>query len=136
MVVTSSGNSGDDKVTYPARYSATMQATLGGGLISVGSEDLSQKKSSFSTYGSLDLLAPGEAVKSMFPGNQFTNATGTAFAAPMVSGAVALAMSAGRTDPVALYKSIKSSATVPSDTLYSGQLGNGTLNLGKLMVSK
>ncbi|WP_407569596.1 S8 family serine peptidase [Deinococcus altitudinis] len=136
MVVTSSGNSGDDKVTYPARYSADMQATLGGGLISVGSEDLFQKKSSFSTYGNLDLLAPGEAVKSTFPGNQFTKATGTSFAAPMVSGAVALAMSSGRTDVIALYKSMKSSATVPIDTLYSGKLGNGTLNLGKLMVSK
>lgn len=136
MVVTSSGNSGDDQVTYPARYSADMQSSLGGGLISVGSEDLLQKKSKFSTYGSLDLLAPGEAVKSTFPGSQFTKATGTSFAAPMVSGAVALAMGGGRTDVIALYRSLKSSATVPIDPLYSGKLGNGTLNLGKLMVSK
>jgi thermitase len=136
MVVASSGNSGDDKVTYPARFSADMQAALGGGLFSVGSEDLSQKKSKFSTYGSLDLLAPGEAVRTTFPGNQFTNATGTSFAAPMVSGAVALAMSSGRTDVIALYQSMKSTATLPVDSLYSGGLGSGTMNLGKLMVSK
>ncbi|MGY2894298.1 S8 family peptidase [Deinococcus sp. UYEF24] len=136
MVVTSSGNSGDEQVTYPARYSADMQTSLGGGLISVGSEDLSQKKSKFSTYGSLDLLAPGEAVKSAFPGNRFASATGTSFAAPMVSGAVALAMANGRTDVIALYKSMKSSATAPTDPFYIGKLGSGTLNLSKLMGSK
>ncbi len=136
MVVASSGNSGDDKVTYPARYSADMQATLGGGLLSVGSENLLEQKSSFSTYGSLDLVAPGEAVRTTFPGNQYTNATGTSFAAPIVSGALALAMANGRTDVIALYKSMKSTTTLPVDALYNGELGSGTMNLGKLMVSR
>jgi hypothetical protein len=54
----------------------------------------------------------------------------------MVSGAVALAMSSGRTDVIALYQSMKSTATLPVDSLYSGGLGSGTMNLGKLMVSK
>ncbi len=136
MVVASSGNSGDNKVTYPARSSGEMQASLGGGLISVGSENLAQQKSSFSTYGSLDLLAPAEAVKTTFPGNKFTRATGTSFAAPMVSGEVALAMSNGRTDPIALYRAIKLNALLPLDLLYLGQLGNGTPNFYKLMVNR
>ena len=136
MVVTSSGNSGDSNVSYPARYAPDMQLALGGGLISVGSISLDDKKSSFSTCGlSLDILAPGEAVATTFPNSQRTTATGTSFAAPMVSGAVALAMSNGRTNVVALYKSIRASATAPTDPLFWSQMGSGTLNIGKLMVT-
>ena len=137
MIVTSSGNSGDENVTYPARYSTDMQTLLGGGLISVASVSSTDKKSSFSTYGpSINLLAPGEAVASTFPNGQTTNATGTSFAAPMVTGAVALAMGSGRTDPIALYKAMMLSATAPTDLLYLNLLGKGTLNMGKLMVTK
>lgn len=136
MVVASSGNSGDSNVSYPARYAPDMQLALGGGLISVGSISLDDKKSSFSTCGlSLDILAPGEAVATTFPNSQRTTATGTSFAAPMVSGAVALAMSNGRTNVVALYKSVRASATAPTDPLFWSQMGSGTLNVGKLMVT-
>ncbi len=136
MVVASSGNSGDNNISYPARYAPDMQLALGGGLISVGSISLGNSKSSFSTCGpSLDMLAPGEAVVTTFPNSQLTSATGTSFAAPMVSGAVALAMSKGRTNVVALYKSMKASATAPTDPLFWSQMGSGTLNIGKLMVT-
>ncbi|WP_293910963.1 S8 family serine peptidase [Deinococcus sp.] len=137
VVVASSGNSGDENVSYPARLSGDMQASLGGGLISVGSVNLDDKKSGFSTYGpSIDLVAPGEAVATAFPGNQRTNATGTSFAAPMVSGAAALAIASGKRDVVALYKALKATATVSNDASYSGRLGKGTLNIGKMMVSR
>ena len=136
MVVASSGNSGDNNVSYPARYAPDMQLALGGGLISVGSIGLDDKKSGFSTCGlSLDILAPGEAVATTFPNSQRTTATGTSFAAPMVSGAVALAMSNGRINVAALYKSIRASATAPTDPLFWRQMGSGTLNVGKLMVT-
>ena len=136
MVVASSGNSGDNNVSYPARYAPDMLLALGGGLISVGSISLDDKKSGFSTCGlSLNMLAPGESVATTFPNSQRTTATGTSFAAPMVSGAVALAMSNGRTNVVALYKSIRASATAPTDPLFWSQMGSGTLNIGKLMVT-
>ncbi|WP_420593643.1 S8 family peptidase [Deinococcus sp.] len=134
MVVASSGNSGDSNVTYPARASGEMQKVFGGGLISVGSVNVGGGKSPFSTYGSsLDVLAPGEGVTTMFPGNQRTSATGTSFATPMVSGAVALAMAAGKTNLAALTSSLKSTATSSRDQMLAGK---GTLNIGKLMVSK
>ena len=136
VVIASSGNSGDENVTYPARLSGSMQSTLGGGLLSVGSVSSLNLKSDFSTYGpSIDVLAPGEAVASTFPGSLMTNATGTSFAAPMVSGAAALAMASGQTDPVALTKSFRSSATAIVDLRYPNMLGGGVLNIGKL-VSK
>jgi thermitase len=137
MVVASSGNSGDTNITYPARYSANLPAVHLGGLLSVGSVSRTGKKSSFSTYGaSIDVLAPGEGVATTFPGGLRTNATGTSFAAPMVSGQVALAMAAGRLDTFALSKSIKATATASADTAYLNQVGNGTINVGKLMVTK
>lgn len=137
MVVASSGNSGDQNVTFPARSSTDLQYALGGGLIGVGSVSSSGRKSSFSTYGqSIDVLAPGEAVATAFPGSQRTYATGTSFAAPMVSGAVALAMGTGRTDVIALYKSLKLSATAATDVSYTNMLGQGVLSVGKLMVTK
>jgi thermitase len=139
MVVASSGNSGDDGITFPARNSLNMQAdlTLGGGLLSVGSVSSDDKKSSFSTFGpGIDVVAPGEKVVSAFPGGLRATATGTSFAAPQVSGAVALAMSAGRTDVIALYKSIKLSATAATDLNFTGKMGKGTLNVARLMVTK
>jgi thermitase len=137
MVVTSSGNSGDHNVTFPARYSPTFQTTLGGGLISVGSVNSRSLKSHFSTYGpSIDIMAPGEGMATEFPWAQRTNATGTSFAAPVVSGAVALAMSTGRTDVIALYKSLKASANAPVDAQYGSEMGRGTLNVGRLLSSK
>ena len=134
MVVASSGNTGDSNVTYPARVSSDMQRTLGGGLLSVGSVNVGGGKSPFSTYGpSLDVLAPGEGVTTMFPGNQRTSATGTSFATPMVSGAVALAMAAGKTNVAELTNTLKRTATSSRDQMLAGK---GTLNIGKLMVSK
>jgi thermitase len=95
-VVASSGNSGDGNITYPAADALTI--TYGGVnrsqyLLSVGSVNNSGSRSSFSTYGTaLKLLAPGEQVFTAFPNNQVGHATGTSFAAPQVSGLVALAL--------------------------------------------
>ncbi|GHF52588.1 subtilisin family serine protease [Deinococcus metalli] len=86
-VVSSSGNSGDDKITAPAR-DADGKKTLG-----VGSVDRDDRKSSFSTYGDkLDVMAPGETVWGPVPGNYFSYWSGTSMAAPEVTGAVALAL--------------------------------------------
>ena len=107
IVVASSGNTGDNNVTYPANSSALVQLATGGGLMGVGSVNKDQFPSSFSTWGAnLNLLAPGEGVATAFPGGQRTLATGTSFSTPVVSGAAALAMSAGQTDPVKLQQTL------------------------------
>ena len=90
-VVSSSGNTGDRSVTYPAA-----NANLGSGdgkylSLGVGSVSSGDKKSGFSTYGDrLELVAPGESLYTPAPDAQIGYWSGTSFAAPVASGALAL----------------------------------------------
>ncbi|MBF6593468.1 MAG: RICIN domain-containing protein [Thermaceae bacterium] len=92
-IVASAGNDGKkDGITAPARYSWSDDTK--GYTFGIGSVDANDMLSSFSNYGSaLYATAPGEKLFSSFPGNQVANATGTSFAAPLVTGALALAYS-------------------------------------------
>ncbi len=91
LVVASTGNTGDTAVTYPAA-TATDEAT-GWQRLSVTSVDASDAKSGFATYGSsVELAAPGEEVHGPAPDNQAASWSGTSMAAPMASGALALAI--------------------------------------------
>ncbi|MCA9836176.1 MAG: S8 family serine peptidase [Trueperaceae bacterium] len=89
-VVASAGNSGQG-LTYPGNMS--WYADTHPYVASVGSVDANGVVSDFSSYqGHLYALAPGEAIASAFPGKQRGAFRGTSFAAPMVSGALALAI--------------------------------------------
>ena len=92
IVVASSGNQNEGRLEFPAEYDYSV--------LSVGSVNYGDIKSDFSSYGrSLDLLAPGETVYTSVPDNQLGYWTGTSFAAPMVSGALALAIGEVATYP-------------------------------------
>ena len=83
VVVAASGNDGGS-LAYPASDSLTL---------SVGSVNASNKRSSFSNYGSeLDLVAPGESiwVATDASNSSYGQATGTSVSAAEVSGIVAL----------------------------------------------
>ena len=91
-VVASSGNNGrNGQITYPAK-----SATEGdyAKLISVSSVDKDNNPSSFASHSAaLQYFAPGENIRTAYPGNKTAKAKGTSFAAPIVSGALALAKS-------------------------------------------
>jgi thermitase len=92
-IVASAGNNGlEDGVTSPAQFSkleGTRDRTIG-----IGSVNSSDSLSSFSAYGrGLYAVAPGERIATAFPDRRITLATGTSFAAPMFTGALALAES-------------------------------------------
>ncbi len=92
-VISSSGNTSNQSITFPAKDASLDTTTAGQFSVSVGSVDASDKKSSFSTYGeTLELVGPGEVVYGPIPGNRLGAWTGTSMAAPMVSGALALAL--------------------------------------------
>jgi len=137
LVVSSAGNENLNKITYPAANSEKIS-----GLLSVGSVNPQDVKSSFSNYSKdLELVAPGENVYAPAPGNLMAAWSGTSMAAPMASGALALAL--GQTLkvsvsslPTALMSSAVNVYTNPLNSAYTkdSQLGSGRLDLSAFLA--
>ena len=58
----------------------------------VGASDAQGKLASFSNYGAtqVDVLAPGESITTVIPGDEYTQVDGSSIAAPIVSGVAAM----------------------------------------------
>jgi len=81
-VVAAAGNSGTSEVNYPAAYP---------NVIAAGATDADNQLASFSTFGeTVDLVAPGMSIYSTYPGDSYTQFSGTSLAAAHVSGVAAL----------------------------------------------
>ena len=144
--VASSGNTGDERITYPARLAKDDWGPLGKlsyFSVSVGSIDEHGRKSPFSTYGrELEIVAPGQEVYTLLPNHGVTHRTGTSFAAPMAAGALALALgelggsSFDHTPRLTVALRFSSDRTLhQADGAYEGLLGTGRLNL-KIFMTK
>ena len=106
---------------------------IGRYLVSVGSVDGTNIKSGFSSFGSeVELVAPGENVMTLAPGGVMRR-TGTSFAAPMASGALALVLGEGRLRTGSRYKrsggNRRPQHLRQKPELLAGMLGNGTLDV-------
>ncbi len=133
FVVASTGNTGDTAITYPARnapYAASAPQRLS--VTSVNSGDL---KSNFATYGAaVELAAPGENVYSPAPEERMAAWSGTSMAAPMASGALALALGEALAVPKAtLAEALKKQSfnlyVGGSNETYKDQIGQGRLDI-------
>ena len=136
FVIASSGNTGDGNITYPAS-DALVKGSWGEMTLGIGSSDLNDKKSSFSTYGdSLEMTAIGEIISSPAPGGLMGVWNGTSMAAPMVSAGFALALGERYfkdARPVGQAMSSSSDATNALNPNYYNRLGYGRLNLERFL---
>lgn len=134
IMVAAAGNGGGDFVGdnndttpfYPASYTRS-------NIIAVGATDRNDAKASFSNFGatSVDLFAPGVDVwsTSYTSDTSYASGSGTSFAAPIVSGALALLRSSYPNDSVSQLVT-KMLAGVTSVAGLSGQsVTSGRLNL-------
>lgn len=82
LLIAASGNDGRSGITYPARMSEC---------VAVGATDELSGLAYFSNYGpEQEVVAPGTAIYSTAPGNDYVEANGTSMACPEVSGVAAL----------------------------------------------
>ncbi|HEX2863525.1 MAG TPA: S8 family serine peptidase [Deinococcales bacterium] len=132
-VVASAGNTGNQNVTYPA------QDTLNGGTtgaltLAVASVDARDALSVFSARGAaISLTAPGEFVWTPAPGNLQAYWSGTSFAAPMATGALALGLAQnptlGKTGLNARLLAATTDDLAATNPGQAGQMGRGRLNV-------
>ncbi len=125
-VIAAAGNE-QDAVTYPGAYEQS---------ISVGASTFWGSVADFSTrQNRVDLIAPGTAVLapwwSAADGNTWTSVSGTSFAAPIVSGTVALLLSVNPELSIEEIRELLRAAALPvsGDTPVPGA-GAGQLDAG------
>jgi thermitase len=122
VLVAAAGNGANQTKIYPAGYT---------NVIAVGATDNNDGKATFSTYGPswVDIAAPGVAVYSTFPDQDFALAgpnkralgydigNGTSMSAPIVAATAALVWS---TNPTALPNTVRGKVELTADPVGKG----------------
>ena len=138
VVVAAMGNDGKNQRAYPAAIP---------GVISVGSVDSDQARSSFSNYGSwISVASPGSSILSTMPTYETTMTEsekskgydyldGTSMACPIVAGIAALVVSRNPTyTPAEVKARIESTATDLGKPGYDVEFGHGLVNAFKAVL--
>src|SRR6267143_6975024 len=88
VLVAAAGNESTSAPVYPA--------ALNNYVVGIASTTNWDSRSSFSNFGSVDVLiaAPGENAISTYPGGTYASASGTSFSSPLVAGTAPLMLSA------------------------------------------
>jgi len=85
LVVGITGNRGEAEVMYPAKYDSVLAVSA------ISESDLLAEYSNCG--GGVNLCAPGDRIPALSPGGRSTTQSGTSFAAPHVTGVLALILS-------------------------------------------
>lgn len=126
LVVAAAGNDAVELAHYPSSFDY---------VLSVASTDITDNKSSFSTYHStVDVSAPGSNIFATFPGDNYGFNSGTSMASPVAAGAAALIKSkypflSGLQVGEQLRVTADDIYSVGGNSAYTGMLGSGRINL-------
>jgi subtilisin len=129
LLVAAAGNSGSgtDTVSYPAKYDS---------VIAVSATDSSNNRASFSSTGpSVELAAPGVAIRSTIPGGSYQSWSGTSMACPHVSGVAALVIQSGITSAPAVRQQLQATATDLGASGRDTSFGFGLINADRAVQS-
>lgn len=129
LVVCAAGNNGLDGDFFPAAYNY---------VLAVANTSANDAKYSNSNYGYfVDVCAPGDAVNSTWPGNSYTQLTGTSMASPVVAGAAGIVK---KQFPSYNGLQIGQRLKVTADDIYAinpvyiNKLGTGRINLYRALT--
>jgi len=129
IIVAGAGNENNDLLQYPAHYLD---------VVSVANVDENDIKSTSSSYNlSVDVSAPGVNVKSTQIGNEYTNASGTSFSCPAISGSLALLKSyhPDWTNEQLINQLIATSDEIDTfNSAYEYLLGSGRVNAYEMLL--
>ena len=125
VLVAASGNSGgSNSVLYPAKYPE---------VIAVGASNSNDKAAWFSSGGvEVDLIAPGAGIMSTYKDGGYESMSGTSMAAPHVTGAAALLLSAVKLTPAQVRQALTETATDLG--IAKNKQGAGLLNVKKALA--
>jgi subtilisin family serine protease len=128
VLVAASGNSAAAQLAFPARWPET---------IAVGATTPLDARWSSSNYGpGLTLVAPGVGIRSLSGFSGYSDRTGTSFAAPQVSGTIALMRSVNPCLDAAVLQSIlEATATDLAPAGYDLFTGFGRLDAGAALAA-
>lgn len=131
LFVAAAGNDGLDIDRYPF-YPASFDLE---NVISVGAIDCQASLASFSNYGinSVDITAPGDAILSTLPGDNYGPLTGTSMAAPHVTGSIGLIQALGTDYSHLEIKEAVINSAYPIADLNGKILSGANLNLANVL---
>lgn len=128
IIVAAAGNDNATFTGFPSSYT---------GVISVAASEYSDKKASFSNYGTrINVIAPGVEVLTLNKNNTYRSFSGTSAACPITAGLLGLMKSYM---PTISNNDLKQCLITSADNIdnlnpnYIGKLGNGRINAEKAL---
>ena len=125
-IVAAAGNDGNYYPSYPAAYP---------GVLSVGASAENRTVAFFSSYGKVDVAAPGLQVPAITPAGGISLVDGTSFASPIVAGVIALRPTTGSDRQLRAKLAVEGTATAGSGGQDVKKFGHGIASASGYVAS-